>query len=148
MKSNERKTLKKKVQAKGKGKPKKKKCSSNEEMVFSLSVCDQNLTRSIETEHLAREKERQGNSLRTTCAFMHTYVQFAWLRTHYKNASDYYDDDHILWHHRSLLVCLSIQHTLHQSKLCLVSDSIWMMRTHEHTNRFIWYRHRKTSRLL
>lgn len=30
------------------------------------------------------------------CAFMHAYVQFAWLRTHYKNASDYYyDDDHM-----------------------------------------------------
>lgn len=53
--------------------------------------------------HSSEMRWESPDSVQSTCTLVHTYVQFAWLRTHYKNASDYYDDDHILWQHRIIL---------------------------------------------
>lgn len=69
--------------------------SPSSKMKKSLSHCCARIERvSFETHTNWNEL---GAFIRQHAHFGHMYVHFAWLRTHYKNASDYYDDDHILW---------------------------------------------------
>lgn len=125
----------------------KKLISSNEEILFfhqpkwkTLSHCEANIELCSRLSLSPSLRLDQTGEFEPTCTFMLTYVQFAWLRTHYKNASDYYDDDHILWQQHCIILAMAFSCWKCWLPTKNHRQSIRAMRAHFY---MVWCRHRK-----